>query len=112
MDANVIGPATLGITQTISAFQFFLPRLSDVRKSDAATDHDMVGDVRMGEVASFTLCLGIGAIVSSLTGSSVPIVVSLLMAVVLTALYESALNGNRPLNPPATNKVQLGGQNA
>lgn len=99
MDSNVIGPATLAMTQTVGLFQFFLPRLSDVRKADAARDATIVGDVRMGEVGATALCLGIGAMVSSLTGSSVPVVVSLLTALILIALYESVLQADRPMEP-------------
>lgn len=99
MDSNAIGPATLAMTQTVGLFQFFLPKLSDVRKADAATDVGMVGDVRMGEVGASTLCLGIGAMVSSLSGSSVPLVVSILTALILICLYETTLKADRPMEP-------------
>lgn len=96
---EIIGPATLAVSQGFSAFQFFLPRLSDVRKANASANPDIVGDVRLGEVAAFTLTLGVGAIVSSLTGSPVPTFVALLIALVLIAIYEAALSGDRILNP-------------
>jgi hypothetical protein len=99
MDGNVVGPATLAMTQAVGSFQFFLPRLSDVRKADPVRDTGMIGDVRLGEVAATTLCLGVGAMVSSLTGSSVPIVVSMLTALMLVCLYEAALQGDRPMEP-------------
>lgn len=98
--SDALGPATLAITQSVSSFQFFLPKLSDVRRTDAAHNPDMVGDVRMGEVAAATLCLGIGAMVSSLSGSPYPAMVSVLMVVILVCLYETALRGNKPMNPP------------
>lgn len=98
-DSNVIGPATLAMTQTVGLFQFFLPKLSDVRKADVATDVSIVGDVRMGEVGATALCLGIGAMVSSLTGSSVPVVVALLTALILICLYETTLKADRPMEP-------------
>jgi hypothetical protein len=97
---EIIGPATLAVSQGFSAFQFFLPRLSEVRKANASSDPDIVGDVRLGEVAAFTLTLGVGAIVSSLTGSPVPTFVSLLIALVLICIYEAALSGDRIMNPP------------
>lgn len=98
MDANAYGPATLAMTQTVGLFQFFLPKLSDVRKA-SMDDADMVGDVRMGEIGATALCLGIGAMVSSLTGTPVPVYVSLLTALALVCLYESTLKANRPMEP-------------
>lgn len=94
------GPATLAITQSVGAFQFFLPKLSDVRRADPVHNPDMVGDVRMGEVAASTLCLGIGGMVSSLTGSPYPAIVSALMAGIIICLYETALRAHLPMNPP------------
>lgn len=96
---EVVGAATLAASQGFSAFQFFLPRLSDVRKANAETNPDIVGDVRLGEVAALTLSIGIGAIVSSLTGSTVPAFVALLIGLVLVFIYEAALTGDRLMNP-------------
>lgn len=98
VDPGIAGAATLGITQGIGAFQFFLPRLSDVRKG-GMDDPELVGDVRMGEVAAITLCVGVGAIVSSLTGSTVPVIVSIVVSAILICLYEAALRGDRPFEP-------------
>lgn len=95
-----IGPASLAVSQSFSAFQFFLPKLSEVRRADPVTDPDIVGDVRMGEIGAVTLAVGVGAILSSLTGSSVPAVVSLLIVGVLICLYEAALRGDKLGNPP------------
>jgi hypothetical protein len=96
---EIVGPATIAISQGFSAFQFFLPKLSDVRKADANINPDIVGDVRLGEVAAFTLTVGVGAIVSSLTGSPVPAFVSLLIGLILIVVYETALSGDKPMNP-------------
>lgn len=97
-NSDALGPATLAISQSIGAFQFFLPRLSDVRRS--TNDPDMIGDVRLGEVAAGALCLGTGLIVSSLSGSPYPAMVALLMFAILMVVYETALRGDKPLNPP------------
>lgn len=99
MPSDILGPATLSVSQGISAFQFFLPKLSEVRKANSAVDLDMVGDVRLGEVAAVTLCIGVGAIVSSLSGSPVPAFVSALMAAILVCIYETALRADRPMEP-------------
>ena len=93
-----LGAASIALGQTVGAFSMFLPRLSDVRKS-TLDDADMVGDVRMGEVAASTLCIGIGAMVSSLSGSPYPAMVSVAMALLLICVYESALRGDKPMNP-------------
>lgn len=97
--ADVLGPASLALSSSIGSFQFFLPRLSDVRKADPTIDVDIVGDVRLGEVAAIAMCTAIGAIGSSLSGSVVPMVVASLVSIILVAVYESALRGDRPGNP-------------
>lgn len=87
---DLLGPTSLAITQGVSAFMAFLPKLSDVRKSNL-TDVDMVGDVRLGEIAATTLCVGMGTIVSSLTGSSIPTFIAVLVSAILVCIYEGAL---------------------
>ena len=96
---ELIGPATLGVTQGITAFTTFLPRLSEVRKADPVVDPAMAADVRLGEIAAVTLTVGIGVITSSLTGSPVPAYTALAMSLVLVALYECTLRADRPLEP-------------
>jgi hypothetical protein len=98
---DMLGAATIGMSQGLSAFTTFLPKLSDVRKADYQTNPELVGDVRYGEVAASAITIGIGAIVSSLTGSPIPAFVSVLICVVLIVVYESALKGNRPFEPSA-----------
>lgn len=98
-NAEIVGPASLVISQGFSAFATFLPKLSDIRKMDAKINPDIVGDVRLGEVAAFALCVGTGVIASSLTGSPVPAVVGVLMGAVLVCIYETALWGDKVMNP-------------
>ena len=92
-----ITAATLSLGQTVVAYTHFMPPIAEVRKSSG--DPDMYGDVRMGQVAAGVLSLGIGFILSSMTASNLPVVVSLLVAGVFAALYEIALRGQRPFNP-------------
>jgi hypothetical protein len=96
---EVIGPATLGVTQGITAFSVFLPKLSDVRRSTPDSDPSMAADVRLGEIAAVTSTIGIGVITASLTGSPVPAYTAVLMAGALVVLYECALRMDRPLEP-------------
>jgi hypothetical protein len=98
MSDNALGAATIALGQAVGAFQFFLPKLSDVRKAGSG-DLDMVGDVRMGEVAASALTIGIGAMVSSLSGSPYPAMAAVAVMVVIVVLYETALRGDKPLNP-------------
>lgn len=95
---ELVGPATLGVTQGISAFTTFLPKLSEVRKA-GPNDVDTAADVRLGEIAAVTLTIGIGVITSSLTGSPVPAYTAVFMCLVLVCLYESTLRADRPFEP-------------
>lgn len=90
VDPNVIGPATLSMTQALSLFDSFLPKFTDLGKADP-NDINVVRDVRMGELAAVLMTLGIGGMTSALTGSSVPAVVALVTCTGLVLLYESAL---------------------
>lgn len=99
-NANMFGPASMVLGQTISSFTTFLPPLSDVRKA-GPDDADMAGDVRLGEIAATALAVGVGAIASSLLGDPTPTVIALLVALALIVVYETALRGNRPMQPRA-----------
>ena len=100
-DPGVIGPAMLGMTQSISLFQTMLPKFSEIRKTNPEDNPAMVQDVRMGELAAVLLTLGIGGMTSALTGSSVPSVVAVTSAVGLVMLYESALRARTEVNANA-----------
>jgi hypothetical protein len=56
----------------------------------------------MGEVAAIAVCTAVGAIGSSLSGSLVPMVVALITSTVVVCVYEAALRGDKPGNPPGT----------
>jgi hypothetical protein len=102
VDPQLIGPATLAVSQGISAFMTFLPSLTDVRKANPGEDLVMAADVRMGEIAAVALTVGVGAVASSLTGSPVPVVVSVTVAVLMLCLYEATLRADRPMEPKYT----------
>ena|ERR1700750_2845588 len=103
--AEVLGPATLAAGQTISSFATFLPRLTDVRKA-SPDDPGMIGDVRLGEIAASGIALGMGVITSSLTGSPVPMYAAVFVALILIAVYESALRGNNLFSPKVVNDAE------
>lgn len=94
IDPGLIGPTTMGLTQSISLFQGFLPKFNDIRKENPLNNPDFVQDVRMGELAAALLTIGIGAVMSSLTGTPYPALISFISAVGLIMLYETALRAN------------------
>ena len=91
------GIAVIALTQGMTAFTHFLPSLSKVLKASMSTDRDLTADVRLGEVAAVGVTMGTGAIVSSLTKSNVPIIISAVVCLGFVCLYEMTLRGDRPL---------------
>jgi Na+/glutamate symporter len=92
-----MGVASLALGQAVGAFQTYLPKLQDVRKTDANANPEFVADVRIGEIAAITVAVGTGAILSSLSKSPVPAVVAALVCGVMLCLYETTLQSDRPL---------------
>lgn len=90
MDGAVASMALNAAVQGGSAFSNFLPKITDVSAKNP-NDESYANDIRMGEIAAITVTIGIGVIASSLCGSSVPAVTSLVMCAILVALYEIAL---------------------
>jgi hypothetical protein len=101
MDASIIGPATLSITQAITSFHSFLPAFTDIRKQHPADNPSFAADVRMGEIASVTVSC------SSLTGSPIPAYTAVLICAILVTLYECTLRSNRPMEPKTNTFVNL-----
>lgn len=89
MNEGVAGAALIGVSSSVSVFNSLLPPFSEVRKS--VGELDMVNDVRMGEIASFALVVGIGVTATMLTKSPIPAIVSVVSAVALVMMYEAAL---------------------
>lgn len=109
--SDVFGPASLAAGQALSSFSTFLPRLSEVRKA-SREDADMVGDVRLGEVAACAVSIGIGVIASSLSGSPIPMYACAFISVILIVVYETALNGNDIFSPGSLSSVKVVSPNA
>lgn len=98
-DANALGAATIALSQGLSSATAFLPKLSEVRRSSVSKSPEMVGDVRMGEIATTVVTVGVGAIVSSLTGNPIPTFVAALVALAIICIYEAALRGENLFEP-------------
>lgn len=90
VDGVALSVTTVALTSSVSAFYQMLPPISEIRKR-TADDPAFVADVRIGEVAASAITLGMGAIASSLSGSSTPVVASAILALGLVFLYESVL---------------------
>lgn len=93
-DAGALTAASLSLGQTVTAYTFFLPPLREVRQA-GADNATIRGDVRMGQVAAGALSIGVAAIMSSLTSSTLPIVVSFIVAIIIAFMYETALRRER-----------------
>lgn len=90
--------ATVSIGQTVFAYSYFLPRLSEVRRADAS-DPLMRGDVMLGQLAAGSVSMAVGVLLTALTGSQTPVVATLFIAVVIAVIYQYALNGTRVMEP-------------
>jgi hypothetical protein len=55
----------------------------------------MRGDVRMGQIAAAALSLGVATILANLTGSTMPVIATAVVALIIAFLYETALRGDR-----------------
>lgn len=83
-----LGPATVAIGQSVAAFTAFLPNFVEVGKADKET---VRGEVRLGEMAAVAVASGIGLLLTWLTGSNVPLMISLIISALLVSLYEVAM---------------------
>lgn len=83
------GPAILAMTQGIGVFNTLLPPLAEIRRGDEFSE--IAQDVRMGELASCTITMAIGILVSVLTKRIVPVVISAVICAVMLAVYETTL---------------------
>lgn len=86
--------ATVSLGQTVIAYTYFLPRLSEVRRAEP-DDELMRGDVRLGQIASAALSGGIGAMLSYMTQSPMPMYVAAFIALIIGITYQYAMMGER-----------------
>lgn len=87
-DVNAIGAASLAISQSVIAFTAFLPQFTEIKRGTMDALHS---DVRLGEMAAVTTACGIGILLSWLTKSHIPAIVSVMVSFMLVMLYETAL---------------------
>jgi hypothetical protein len=95
-DPITLSVTTMAVTASLGAFYQMLPPISEVRKRSTG-EPEFAADVRMGEVMASAIAIGIGGIASSLSGSPLPAMVSVLFAGGLVIMYETTLKADRPL---------------
>jgi hypothetical protein len=93
-DPGALTSASIAIGQTVYSYSYFLPKLSDVRKA-GNDDPDMRGDVILGQIAAAGVSGLVGVLLAWMSGSKVPLIVTVAIAAFIAAVYQVALNGNR-----------------
>jgi hypothetical protein len=93
-DAGALTSSSIAIGQTVFAYSYFLPKLSEVRKA-SSSDSEVRGDVMLGQLAAGGVSGLVGVLLSWMTNSMVPLVVTAFIALFIAAIYQYALNGNR-----------------
>lgn len=96
------GAAITAMSTGLGTFGSFLPRLSDVRKTDPMNDAESIRDVRHGEVMAVVVTVGAGIVLTALTKSNVPTYTALAVALGLVLVYETSLRQNIPTDPTET----------
>lgn len=91
--SDILAPSSLAVTQAVGLFSAFLPKLTDVRRANA-NDPEWAADVRLGEFAALGMLAGIGITMASITGNNLPLIISILMGIFLTIIYEYALHAS------------------
>ena len=94
------GSASFAVSQAVSSYMQFLPKITDVRKA-SRHDAEFVTDLRTAELAGAVITIGVGCIVASMTQSSAPIVAGIFISLVIVILYESILRSDGTTVKPA-----------
>lgn len=87
---SVQAAAAVSVGQAVTVYSLFLPPLTEVRHS-VADDPVMRGDVRTGQFGAAVVVVGVGFVLSNMTGSMVPVAVAVFMSAVIAAVYETAM---------------------
>lgn len=89
-DPGAVSVSAIAIGQTVVAYQFFLPRLQEVRRADPG-DPGVRGDVLLGQVGAGAVSLAVGIMLASLSGSPVPVWATLFVAAIIAGVYHYAM---------------------
>lgn len=95
-DSTSVAVSGIAIGQTITAYQFFLPPLKDVRRAVPGPNGNtgVMRDVYAGQVAAGALSIGVGAMLANMTGSRFPLYTSLFIAGIIAVTYHLAMVKN------------------
>lgn len=92
MEAGEVSASAIAIGQTVVAYQFFLPKLSDVRRADDSVTRR---DVYLGQFAAGAVSLAVSVMFGWMTGSPIPVYVSLIIAVIIAGVYHYAMESEQ-----------------
>jgi hypothetical protein len=95
-----MGVAAISLAQSFGFFQSYMPAIADVRKG-MPQDTELVGDVRIGEVAALAGSMAVGLIIAWITKDPTPVYVSVLVSAVMIGVYEMTLRSYRPMEKGA-----------
>lgn len=93
-DSGGIAASSIAIGQTVFNYSYFLPRLGEVRRAEPG-DSMMRGDVLLGQLAASAVSVTVGMLLTWMTGSSLPVMTTIAIAVIIAVIYQYALNGSR-----------------
>lgn len=89
-DPASISAASIAIGQTAYTYAQFLPSLREVRQA-GPTDMTMRGDVLLGQVTAGMVSMTVGWLLSWMSGSQLPLLTTLAIAIIIAAAYQYAL---------------------
>lgn len=97
-DVAALSVAGISIGQTAYSYAQFMPPLREVRKAGRG-DAEMRGDVLLGQVVAGSISITIGVLLSMMTDSHLPAMMTIAVALIIAAAYQFAMNGNRVMEP-------------
>lgn len=89
-EPGAVSVAAIAIGQTVVAYQFFMPSVSEVRRADAG-DPGIRGDVLLGQIGAGGVSLAIGVMLASLSGSHIPVWATVFVAAIIAGVYHYAM---------------------
>jgi len=92
---DVVIGGILAAVESAHFYSAFLPSLMTIRKF--ARDAEAVSALRQGQVVATVATMLLGAVVSVYVQHSAPLVIAIVFAVLMVAVYETAIRGTLQL---------------
>lgn len=91
--AQTVSVTMLSVTSAVGVFTALLPPLKEVRQAVSSNSDykSTIEDVRMAELAAGGVAIAVGITASSLSGTPVPAIASVVAALLIVGMYESIL---------------------